>query len=154
RGKHCRDAGTEQAAIIKDGHAKVVALVRFDDPIAVTLGEGDCIGHVSEPGHATETLIQGRGVPVCDRNGKRSDRVTVVGGIDDRGRVRPRRQVHRISAVWFGRGGETRGGAACYLDQGVLERYTRIAGGDGSTECALVRRNRIGKLEGAYLRLP
>ena len=48
RGKHRRDVGAEQATIIQDGHVKVVALIRFDNPIAVTAAERDGTGSKDE----------------------------------------------------------------------------------------------------------
>ena len=77
-----------------------------------------------------------------------------MGRIDDRGRVGPRRQVHRISAVRLGPGGETGGRTTRHLNQGVLKRRTRIASGDRSTQRSLIGRNRAGKLEGADLGFP
>ena len=140
RRKHRRDAGTEQATIIQDGHVKTITFVRFDNPIAITAGEGDRIRHICEPRHATKTLIQGRGVPVRNRDRKRSDGATIVGRIDDRGRVRSRRQVHRISAVRLGPGGKTRRGTAGHLNQGVLNRRARIASGNRSIKRSLRER--------------
>src|SRR5213075_177394 len=54
----------------------------------------------------------------------------------------------------LGRGGETRGGTTCHLDQRVLERRTGIASGDRSTERSLVGRDRTCELEGADLGFP
>ena len=108
RGKLRLDPGAKPATIVQDGHVKFVALVRFDNPIAITARIGDRTGRKNERGLATQTLIPGRGVPVRNRNGERSNRGTKVGRIDDRGRVGSGRQVHRVSAIWHGCGGETR----------------------------------------------
>ena len=77
-----------------------------------------------------------------------------MGRIDDRGHVRPGRQVHRVSAVRLARGGKAEGRAAGYFHERVLQERTSIAGGNGSAEGSLRRRGRAGELEGADARVP